>query len=64
MQDTSDDYNIDNFITLLNFIADPVIIIDEKGHFLLMNKAYEKVTGYKNDEYAGKHSLETDKLIF
>jgi PAS domain S-box-containing protein len=62
MQDTSEDYNIDNFITLLNFIADPVIIIDEKGNFLLMNKSFEKVTGYKNEEYIGKPSLVTDKL--
>jgi len=62
MQNTSDEYNIDNFITLLNFIADPVIIIDEKGNFLLMNKAFEKVTGYKNEEYIGKPSLVTDKL--
>ncbi len=62
MQNTSDEYNIDNFITLLNFIADPVILLDEKGNFLLMNKAYEKVTGYKNDEYTGKACLDTDNL--
>ena len=62
MLESSDEYNVDNFITLLNFIADPVIIIDEHGNFLLMNNAYEKVTGYKNNEYAGKSSIESDKL--
>jgi PAS domain S-box-containing protein len=57
-----DEQKVDNFITLLNFIADPVIIIDQTGHFLLMNKAYEKATGYKNDKCQGKSSLATKEL--
>ncbi len=57
-----DEHKVDNFIALLNFIADPVIIVDETGHFLLMNKAYEEATGYKNDEYRGKSSLATKGL--
>jgi PAS domain S-box-containing protein len=34
-----------NFITLLNFIADPAVIVDENGLFLAVNKAFENVTG-------------------
>jgi PAS domain S-box-containing protein len=62
MQDTSDEYNIDNFITLLNFIADPAIIVDEKANFLLINNAFERVTGFKNDEWVGKPALQIDQL--
>jgi PAS domain S-box-containing protein len=34
-----------NFITLLNFIADPAVIVDDNGLFLAVNKAFENVTG-------------------
>lgn len=62
MQTTAAELAIDNFLSLLNFIADPAIIIDEKGNFLLMNHAFEKISGYKNDESTGKSSLVTDNL--
>jgi PAS domain S-box-containing protein len=34
-----------NFITLLNFIADPAVIVDEKGLFLAVNNAFENTIG-------------------
>jgi len=34
-----------NFITLLNFIADPAVIVDDNGLFLAVNKAFESATG-------------------
>jgi len=36
-----------NFITLLNFIADPAVIVDEKGRFLVVNDAFMDLTGLK-----------------
>jgi two-component system sporulation sensor kinase A len=62
MQTTAAELAIDNFLSLLNFIADPAIIIDEKGNFLVMNHAFEKISGFKNDECTGKNSLATDNL--
>ena len=49
-------------MSLLNFIADPVIIVDLSGNFLLMNNVFQEVTGFKNDEWIGKSSLETNIL--
>jgi PAS domain S-box-containing protein len=43
-----------NFITLLNFIADPAVIVDENGLFLAVNKAFENVTGL-----SGKNLINT-----
>ncbi len=63
MQDTNAEHAIDNFLLLLNFIADPAAIIDEKGNYLLINHAFEKVTGHRNDEWTGKSSFVTDNLM-
>ena len=42
-----------NFIGLLNFIADPAIIVDGKGRFLVMNDAFMDLTGLKKNELTG-----------
>ena len=42
-----------NFIGLLNFIADPAIIVDGKGRFLVMNNAFMDLTGLKKNELTG-----------
>ena len=39
-----------NFITLLNFIADPAIIVEGKGRFLVVNDAFMHLTGLKKKE--------------
>jgi PAS domain S-box-containing protein len=62
MQNTTAESALDNFLTLLNFIADPAAIIDEKGNFLVINQAFEKISGYRNDEMTGKNSLITNNL--
>ena len=42
-----------NFITLLNFIVDPAVIVDEKGLFLVVNDAFTELTGLKKKELIG-----------
>ena len=42
-----------NFITLLNFIADPAVIADEKGRFLVVNDAFIDLTELKEKELIG-----------
>ncbi|XHH10206.1 MAG: PAS domain S-box protein [Candidatus Bathyarchaeia archaeon] len=59
---TTTEIATENFLSLLNLIADPATVIDTKGNFLLMNCAFEKITGYKNAEKAGQNSLITDNL--
>jgi PAS domain S-box-containing protein len=62
LQNTSADHAADNFITLLNFIADPAIVIDEKANFLFMNNTFEKGTGYTSKDWVGKSVFTSDKL--
>ncbi|MCW4019166.1 MAG: PAS domain S-box protein [Candidatus Bathyarchaeota archaeon] len=47
-----------NFIALLNMIADPVVIVDNKGNFLLMNNSFETATGASSKEWLGKPFLD------
>ncbi len=47
-----------NFTALLNLIADPVVVVDEKGILLLVNNAFEVFTGLKSNEIVGKSFLE------
>jgi PAS domain S-box-containing protein len=47
-----------NFIILLNFIADPAVIIDDKGRFLVVNNAFEDLTGLKGEELISTAFLE------
>jgi len=48
-----------NFKSLINVIADPVVIVDHKGHFLEINDSVE-VTGFSKEELLGKNFLKTD----
>jgi PAS domain S-box-containing protein len=51
-----------NFMALLNFIVDPAVIVDEKGHILLVNNAFEEITGLGKKEVTGKAFLEVSIL--
>ena len=42
-----------NFIALLNFIADPAIIVDGTGRFLVVNDAFIHLIGLKANELIG-----------
>jgi PAS domain S-box-containing protein len=53
MQDTPVKNSESNFITLLNFIIDPAVIVDEKGHFLVVNDAFVSLIGLKPKELIG-----------
>ncbi|MCW4010432.1 MAG: PAS domain S-box protein [Candidatus Bathyarchaeota archaeon] len=47
-----------NFITLLNFIADPVVILDRRGNFLFVNTVFERETGVRCKDWIGRSFLE------
>jgi len=49
-----------NFKSLVNLIADPVVIVDHKGHFLEMNDKAVELTGFNKEELLGKTFMETD----
>ncbi|MDW7673061.1 MAG: sigma 54-interacting transcriptional regulator [Bacillota bacterium] len=51
--------------TLVEFFTDGVYITDGMGNTLLVNKAYEQITGISREEILGKHmkELEDDGLI-
>lgn len=49
-----------NFKSLINAIADPVVIVDYKGHFLEINDRITEATGFTRKELIGKHFLKTD----
>ena len=51
-----------NFITLLNFIADPAVIVDEKGKFLAVNNAFEEITGLDGKSFVNRPFLEIENL--
>jgi PAS domain S-box-containing protein len=51
-----------NFITLLNFIADPAIIVDGKGCFLVVNDAFMYLTGLRKKELIGTAFLDLSVL--
>jgi PAS domain S-box-containing protein len=46
-----------NFITLLNFIVDPAVIVDEKGNFLIVNNAFMDLTGLSKKQLIGTSFL-------
>jgi len=52
----------DKFKSLVNFIADPVVIIDHKGHILEINEKVVELTGFSKDELLGKNFLQIDML--
>jgi PAS domain S-box-containing protein len=51
-----------NFITLLNFIVDPAVIVDENGLFLAVNHAFEETTGLNKKDLINKPFLEIENL--
>jgi two-component system NtrC family sensor kinase len=52
----------DNFKSLVNLIADPVVIVDHKGHILEINDKVVEVTGFSKEELLGKNFLQIDML--
>ncbi len=51
-----------NFITLLNFIVDPAVIVNEKGCFLVVNDAFMKLTGLSKKATIGTSFLNAKVL--
>ena len=62
MQNKPRKSNETNFMTLLDFIVDPAVIVDEKGHILIINNALEEMTGFSTKEVIGKSFLEMSNL--
>ena len=52
----------DKFKSLVNVIADPVVIIDNNGHILGINDKVVEVTGFSKEELLGKNFLQIDML--
>jgi PAS domain S-box-containing protein len=46
-----------NFMTLLNFIVDPAVIVDEKANLLVVNDAFMDLTGLSKNELIGTSFL-------
>jgi two-component system NtrC family sensor kinase len=49
-----------NFKSLVNVIADPVVIVDYDGHFLEINDKAVEVMGFSKEELLGKTFVKTD----
>ncbi len=43
---------------LVNNLQDIIFNVDKFGNFIFLNPAWEKITGYKSDEYIGKNYIE------
>jgi two-component system NtrC family sensor kinase len=52
----------DKFKSLVNVIADPVVIIDHKGQILEINDKVVEVTGFSKEELFGKNFMQMDML--
>jgi len=52
----------DKFKSLVNLIADPVVVVDHKGHILEINDKVVEVTGFSKEELLGKNFLQIDML--
>ena len=62
MQDKPQKNKANNFVTLLNFIVDPAVIVDEKGHFLVVNDAFTDLTGLSKKEVIGTPFLDISNV--
>src|SRR4030043_988147 len=62
MRNTPIKSNETNFMTLLNFIVDPAVIVDEKGHFLVVNDAFTNLTGSSKKKVIGTAFLELSNV--
>ena len=49
-----------NFKSLVNVIANPVVIVDHKGRFLEINDKIVEVNGFSKEELIGKNFVKTD----
>jgi len=49
-----------NFKSLVNVIADPVVIVDHKGQFLEINDKIVELTGFSREDLLGKNFLKTE----
>ena len=50
----------DKFKSLVDLIAEPVVIVDRKGHFLEVNDKVVELTGFSKEELVGKNFFKTD----
>jgi two-component system sporulation sensor kinase A len=62
MQNKPRKSNKNNFMTLLNFIVDPAVVVGEKGRFLAINNAFEELTGLSKKELIGTPFLDLSLL--
>jgi PAS domain S-box-containing protein len=62
MQNKPRKRNENNFMTLLNFIVDPAVVVGEKGRFLAINDAFEELTGLSKKELIGTAFLDLSLL--
>ena len=51
-----------DFATLLNLVIDPAVIVDAKGQFLVVNKAFGDLTGQSPEELIGTAFLDMSAL--
>ncbi|MEM2099640.1 MAG: PAS domain S-box protein [Candidatus Bathyarchaeia archaeon] len=58
MENIPNGYSKNNFFDLLNLIADPIAIVDDKGCILLVNDAFEEFTAISKSEVIGKIFLQ------
>ncbi len=49
-----------NFKSLVDLIAEPVVIVDNKGRFLEINDKVVELTGFSKEELLGKNFLKSD----
>jgi two-component system NtrC family sensor kinase len=49
-----------NFKSLVNVIANPVVIVDHTGNILEINDKVVEITGFSKEELVGKNFLKTD----
>ncbi len=47
----------EQFETLFNLMADPVVIVDSKGKFLAISDRVSRITGYEKEELVGKNFM-------
>ncbi|MBM4400752.1 MAG: PAS domain S-box protein, partial [Crenarchaeota archaeon] len=62
MQNKPRKSNENAFMTLLNFLADPAVIVDEKGRFLIVNDAFVDLTGLSKEKVVGTAFLNLSLL--
>ena len=58
MLENNKNNRLENFTVLLNLIADPVCLIDEKGIILAVNQTISQILGFSEQELVGKNALD------